>query len=292
MSDSAWPALPLEPWKDTRDTLHMYMQVVGKIRLGLSPPEPEFGQVALYLTARGLTTGPMPYGDINLQIDFDFIGHQLYFATSDGRLERLALTPRSVRDFYADVLAALRTLNIDVAINPKPQEVQDPIPFPEDVVHASYDASSVNAFWRILSSVDSVFKAFRAPYRGRHTPVNVWWGSCDLAYARYSGRAASPPPNSGYIMRHSMDAEEVAAGFWAGDGRYPAPAFYAYVYPKPDGIENATIRPPSASWNATLGEFLLPYESVRKAPSPEAEILEFLESTYQTGRRLGNWPPS
>jgi hypothetical protein len=231
MSDSAWPALPLEPWKDTRDTLHMYMQVVGKIRLGLSPPEPEFGQVALYLTARGLTTGPMPYGDINLQIDFDFIDHQVYFTTSDGRLERLALLPRSVRDFYADVLAALRALHIEVAINPKPQEVPNPIPFPDDIVHASYDASSVNAFWRILSSVDSVFKAFRAPYRGRHTPVNVWWGSCDLAYARYSGRAASPPPSAGYIMRHSMDAEEIAAGFWAGDDRYPAPAFYAYAYP-------------------------------------------------------------
>ena len=292
MSGYNWPALPLESWKDTRDTLHMYMQVVGKIRLTLAPPEPEFAQVALYVTSRGLTTGPMPYGELTAQIDFDFIAHQLSVETSAGDTQRVELRPQTVRDFYAAVMSAFKALGMPVAINPKPQEVANPIPFEDDVTHASYDAPSVNAFWRILSSADNVFKIFRAPYRGRHTLVNVWWGSCDLAYSRYSGRPAAPPPHSGYIMRHSMDAEEISAGFWAGDDRYAAPAFYAYVYPKPDGIEKETIGPPSASWNATLGEFLLPYESVRNAPSPEAEILEFLESTYRTGRKLGNWPPS
>ena len=290
MDDVAWPELPLEAWKATRDTLHMYLQIVGKIRLTLAPPEPEFGHAALYVTARGLTTGPMPYADFTCQIDFDFIAHQLYLATSQGRIDRLELVPRSVRDFYAAVMGKLAALGIDIAINPIPQEVPNPIPFPDDVVHAAYDAPWVNKFWHVLSSADAVFKQFRAPYRGRHTPVNAWWGSCDLAYARYSGRAASPPPNVGYIMRESMDAEEVAAGFWPGDERYPAPAFYAYAYPKPPGIEAAAIRPAGAGWNDTLGEFLLPYESVRTAPSPEGALLEFLESTFEAGRTLNRWP--
>jgi len=290
VDDRAWPALPLKAWNDTRATLHMYMQVVGKIRLALSPPEPEFAQVALYLTSRGLTTGPMPYADLTLQADFDFIAHQLYFATSDGRVERLELKPRSVRDFYRDVLRILRSLDIDAAINPMPQEIPKPIPFDEDTVHASYDAPWANAFWRVLGSSDAVFKKFRAPYRGRHTAVNVWWGSCDLGYARYSGRPAAPPPNAGYIMRMSMDAEEVAAGFWAGDERYPAPAYYAYAYPKPAGFEAAKVAPASAGWNEKLGEFILPYEAVRTGQNPEAVLLAFLESTYQTARTLGNWP--
>ncbi len=290
MSDTAWPALPLEAWSDTRATLHMYLQVVGKIRLALAPAEPEFGQTALYLTSRGLTTGPMPYRDLTAQIDFDFIAHKLYLATSQGQVERLDLGPRSVRDFYAAVMASLEAAGLKVAINPVPQEIPNPIPFPDDVVHASYDAPWVTKFWRILSSVDQVFKQFRAPYRGRQTPVNVWWGSCDLAYARYSGRPAEPPPNSGYIMRKSMDAEEVAAGFWAGDQRYEAPAFYAYAYPKPPGIETAAIRPEGAAWSKELGEFLLPYENVRNAQSPETVLLEFLESTFDAGSRLNRWP--
>ncbi len=290
MSDTAWPELPLEAWKATRDTLHMYLQIAGKIRLKLAPAEPEFGHTALYVTARGLTTSPMPYENFTAQIDFDFIAHQLYLATSQGRIERLELVPRSVRDFYAAVMEKLDALGVDVAIDPLPQEVPNPIPFPDDVVHAAYDAPWVSRFWRVLSSADTVFKQFRAPYRGRHTPVNAWWGSCDLAYARYSGRPAAPPPNAGYIMRESMDAEEVAAGFWPGDERYPAPAFYAYAYPKPPGIESAAIRPAGAGWNDKLGEFLLPYESVRTAPSPEAALLAFLESTFEAGKTLNRWP--
>lgn len=290
MDDGAWPELPYAAWQATLDTLHLYLQVIGKIKLVSAPAEPEWGHAALYLSARGLTTGPMPHGNVAFQIDLDFVEHELAVSTSTGRTAQFALVPRTVAAFYAETMAALASAGVPVEINTLPQELPNPIPFPEDTTHASYDALWVNRFWRVLSSVDAAFKKFRAPYRGRHTPVNFWWGSCDLSYSRFSGRPAPPPPNSGLIMRLSMDAEEIAAGFWPGDGRYPAPAFYSYTYPKPAAIESAVIAPAGAGWNAALGEFLLPYETVRTAPSPEAALQEFLESTYAVGKKLGNWP--
>jgi hypothetical protein len=287
--EDGWPALPLAAWKETRDTLHMYTQVVGKVRLALAPMEPEWGQVPLYLTTRGLTTSPIPWGNGTFAIDFDFIDHHLRIDTSDGRRRALPLAPRPVAAFYQEVLQALGALGIDVSIWPVPTEIPDPIPFPEDTRHAAYDAAAAHRFWRVLSQVDSVFKAWRAPFRGRSSPVQFFWGTFDLAVARYSGRPAPPPPGSDPIRRRAMDAEEVAAGFWPGDDNFPEPAFYSYTYPKPPGIEAAALQPPAASWSAPLGEFLLRYEDVRHSPSPREAILAFLDSTYAAGADALRW---
>ena len=289
MPDAAWPALPLSAWQDTHDSLHMLVQIVGKVRLGLAPAEPEFGHVALYVTARGLTTSPMPCGDRTAQIDFDFIAHQLIVQTSDGAVRNIALIPRPVADFYKEFVPLLSELGIDVKISPVPQEVVDQTPFDQDRHHASYDADSVHRFWQILSRVDSVLKKHRAPFRGRHTPVNLFWGGFDLCYDRFSGRPASPPPGANWLFRKSMDAEQIYAGFWAGDARFPEPAFASYVYPKPEGIEYAAIRPSNASWNAQLGEFMLGYEDMRNSKSPEATLMDFFKSTYEVSANLAKW---
>ncbi|MDQ2818503.1 MAG: DUF5996 family protein [Candidatus Eremiobacteraeota bacterium] len=283
-----WPVLPLEAWKDTCDTLHLYAQIVGKVRLALAPPEPQWAHVPLYVTARGLTTSPMPCAERTFAIDFDFIAHKLLIGASDGQTRSIELKPRSVADFYAQVMEALRDLAIDVSINPMPQEIASPIPFTDDRVHAAYDAEYVNRFWRILSQVDAVFKEHRAPFRGRQTVVQFFWGSFDLAYARFSGRPAQAPSGN-VIMRKGMDAEEIAAGFWPGDDRFPEPAFWSYAYPKPAGVEKAKIGPQAAAWNAEMGEFMLRYEDVRSSESPRAAILEFLSSTYEACAALAGW---
>jgi hypothetical protein len=267
----------------------MLVQIVGKVRLGLAPPEPEFGHVALYATARGLTTSPMPCGTRTAQIDFDFIAHKLIIQTSDGAIRSIALVPQAVAESYKEFVALLAELKIDVEISPIPQEVADQTPFDQDKHHASYDADSVHRFWQVLSRVDTVFKRHRAPFRGRHTPVNFFWGSFDLCYDRFSGRPASPPPAANWLLRKSLDAEQIYAGFWPGDASFPEPAFASYAYPKPEGIERATIRPDSASWNAKLGMFLLRYDDVRASASPEDTLMEFLRSTYQAGADLSKW---
>lgn len=284
-----WPEIPYEAWKDTKDTLHMYAQVVGKLRLALSPPEPQWAHVALYVTARGITTGPVPFEDRVFQVDFDLIDHALSIATSDGGTHRIALVPRTVADFYALVMDALASLGVDVAISIVPSEVADPIPFPQDTVHASYDRDSVGRFWRALVQVDKVLRVHRGSFLGRSSQVNFFWGTFDLAYTRYSGRPAEPPPGSGLIYRHSADAEQICAGFWPGDERFPLPAFFSYAYPKPEALEKAAILPRSASWSDEIREFLLPYDDVRTSPVPATDLLAFFQSTYEAGAAQAGW---
>lgn len=285
----ALPELPLDAWRATKDTLQLYAQIVGKLKLELAPPEPEWAHVTLAVTSRGLTTGPIPYHDRTFQVDFDFILHEVAVCASDGRTQRLKLEPRSVASFYEDVFALLESLDIVVHVNAMPQEVPDPISFEQDTVHASYDAEYANRFFRILVFVDTVFKAHRAPYRGRHTQVQFFWGGFDLAYTRYSGKPAPPPPGVGKMMQLAMDVEEIYAGFWAGDGRYPAPAFGAYIYPKPDGLERLPIGPAAAGWNEQVGLFLLPYEDVRTAGDPVAVLSKFLTTTFDTCATCARW---
>jgi hypothetical protein len=291
-ASDTWPDIPYEAWRDTKDTLHMYTQVIGKLRLALSPPEPQWAHVALYVTARGLTTGPVPFEDRVFQVDFDLIDHALSIADSDGGMRRIALMPRTVADFYTIVMEALRSLGIDVRISIVPSEVPDPIPFPEDTIHAAYDHDSVSRFWRALVQVDKALRVHRGSFLGRSSQVNFFWGTFDLAYTRYSGRSAEPPPGSGLIYERSADAEQICAGFWPGDDRFAHPAFFSYTYPKPEGVERAAIRPRSASWSNEIGEFLIPYDDVRTAQYPATDLLAFFESTYETGAALAGWDRS
>lgn len=289
VSEAVWLPLPCEEWRETRETLHMYTQVIGKLRLALSPFEPEWANVPLYLSARGLTTSPMPVGHRTLDAEFDFIDHVLVLRTSDGGIERRPLGG-TVADFYADVMRALARLDVDVAISVMPSEVSAPIPFPEDTTHATYVAEHTARFFAVLSQVDMVLKQHRAHFHGRTTPVHFFWGTFDLAVVRYSGRAL-PPQGHGVIERFSSDAEEICAGWWAGDARVPYPAFYAYESPKPDGIEQARLEPAGATWSADAGEFILPYDGVRDSPHPDAAVLAFLRTTYEGAAARMGWDP-
>jgi hypothetical protein len=286
-----WPELPYSAWKDTLATLHMNMQIVGKVRLALSPFEPEWANVPLYLSARGLTTTPMASGDLIFQIDVDLVDHHVVIETARGETRRVALTARPVADFYADFMSNLKRLGIVADFRPVPDEVADPTPFAEDTVHKAYEPEWANRFLRVLSQVDLVLKEHRARYRGRTSPVHFFWGSFDLANTRYSGRAAKPPQGAGLIERLSADAEEICAGFWPGSARFPQAALYSYTYPKPDGIEEQVVEPPEAGWNSNLGEFALPYEDARRSGSPRETILQFFESSYAAGARLRGWDP-
>ena len=246
----------------------------------------------LYLTARGLTTTPMAFEGLIFQIDVDLVDHQVVIETVQGETRRVALTARPVADFYADFMSNLSALGIKARFDPVPSEVDDPIPFAEDTVHASYEPDWANRFWRVLSQVDLVLKAHRSRYRGRTSPVHFFWGSFDLANTRFSGRPAEPPPGAGLIARLSEDAEQICAGFWPGNPRFPQAAFFSYTYPKPDGIEEQVVEPGGAGWSPDLGEFALSYDDVRNSASPEEAILQFFESTYATGSRLSGWDPS
>jgi Family of unknown function (DUF5996) len=284
-----WPALPYEEWRETLDTLHMYTQVIGKVRLALSPLEPQWANVPLYVTARGLSTSPVPFGLRTLDAEFDLISHSLVLRTSDGGTERVELSARPVADFYRDVMDAFARLSLDVTISGTPSEVSDPIPFAVDRTHHSYDSEQAGRFFRVLSQVDVVLKEHRAPFPGRTSPVHFFWGTFDLAVTRYSGRPATPPPGAGSIYRRGADAEQICAGFWPGDDRFPRPAFFAYAYPKPEGVENIAIAPEGASWDATVGEFILPYDAVRASTDPRADILAFLDSTYHACAGAAAW---
>jgi hypothetical protein len=287
-----WPELPYDAWKDTLDTLHMNLQIVGKVRLSLTPFEPQWANVPLYLTARGMTTTPMAYKGLIFQIDVDLIDHQVLIETVKGETRRVALTARPVADFYADFLSTLGALGIRANFRPIPDEVSDPIPFAEDTVHATYEPEWANRFWRVLAQADLVLKEHRSHFRGRSSPVHFFWGTLDLAYTRYSGRPNVPPAGAGLIERLGGDAEQACAGFWPGHSRFPEPAFYAYTYPKPNGLDRQPIEPAEAGWNPDLREFALPYEDVRKSASPREAILRFFESTYAAGARLARWNPS
>jgi hypothetical protein len=287
-----WPPLPYEQWRETLDTLHMYLQIVGKVRLALEPMEPQWAQVPLYVTARGLNTSPLPHSAGPFDIDVDFLDHVVTVRTTRGRQERVELKPRPVADFYAELMAALAAAGVPTKISELPSEVPSPIAFPFDTEHESYEPEPVSRFWRALTSIDIVMKEHRARFRGKVSAVQFFWGSFDLAYTRYSGRLLEPPPDVDVITRYSHDAEQICTGFWPGNTTAPEPAFFSYIYPSPTGIENASISPSAGSWRTELGEFLLPYEAVRTADDPRAALLDFLETTYRAGAGLALWDPA
>src|SRR2546423_2739273 len=258
----AWPSLPLEAWQETYTTLHMWTQVVGKIRLALSPMVNHWWQVALYVTARGLTTSPIPYRGRGFEIAFDFIDHTLIVQSSDGRTRYMALYPRTVADFYQELMAILHALQIDVTINTTPQEVPNPIACDIDTVHDAYDQEAAARCWRILCATDSVFKEFRGRFLGKCSPVHFWWGSFDLAVTRFTGRRAPERPGADRMTREAYSHECSSAGFWPGNDALPNPVFYAYTAPAPAGLPDARVRPDSAYYDPHFGEFLLPYDAV------------------------------
>ncbi|HEV3468509.1 MAG TPA: DUF5996 family protein [Pyrinomonadaceae bacterium] len=285
----AWPALPLEEWKDTLATLHMWTQVVGKVRLAQAPLVNHWWNVPLYVTARGLSTTAVPYGARSFEIDFDFIGHELIINDSDGRTERLALAPRTVAEFYGEVMAALGRLDIRVKIWTTPVEIPDPIPFEQDTQHASYDPVYANRFWRALLGVSKVFEEFRGRFLGKCSPVHFFWGSFDLAVTRFSGRRAPEREGADSITREAYSHECISHGFWPGGGAVPGAAFYSYTAPEPPGLPSRPVAPPQAFYSQEMKEFLLTYDDVRAADSPEASLMQFLQSTYEAGADLAGW---
>jgi hypothetical protein len=291
--EESWPSLDYAEWKDSCATLHLWTQIVGKIRLAHAPRVNHWWQVPLYLTARGLTTSAIPDGARTFQIDFDFIDHQLRIDVSDGRRDSLALIPRSVAAFYGEIMGRLCALDLETRIWTMPVEIADPIPFDEDRVHAAYDPVMVNRFWRALAQIDQVFTVFRSRFLGKASPVHFFWGSFDLAVTRFSGRPAPPPPSApnipDFVNREAYSHEVSSCGFWPGNGGFGHPAFYSYAYPQPAGFAEAAIAPPGAFYAKDLGEFILPYELVRQAERPRELLLEFLESTYSAAADLGKW---
>jgi hypothetical protein len=284
-----WPPLPLADWKDTCATLHMWTQVVGKVRLMLTPLVNHWWNVPLYVTARGLTTSRIPYGARAFELRFDFLAHQLVLETSEGTVKTLALQPQTVAAFYQSCMEMLHGEGIEVKIWPVPVEVPDPIPFDKDTVHASYDAAMAERFWRILLSVDAVFQDFRAEFIGKVSPVHFFWGSFDLAVTRFSGRKAPERPGADPITREAYSHEVSSVGFWPGGGNVPDAAFYSYAAPSPQGFAEARVRPDAAHWDKGVGEFLLTYDDVRTSASPSRALLEFCRSTYQAAARFGQW---
>ena len=289
-----WPPLPFEAWKDTCATLHLWLQIVGKIRCVQSPWINHSWHVALYLTARGLTTSLIPYGRRVFQIDFDFIAHRLVIATGDAMVRTMVLEPRSVADFYRELFVQLAALGLVIKIHPVPNEIVDAIPFAEDTVHAAYDADYANRFWRALVQADRVFKQFRSAFIGKCSPVHFFWGSADLAATRFSGRMAPPHPGGvpncpDWVTREAYSHEVASCGFWPGNDALPYALFYAYAYPEPAGFSATRVRPEAARYDTAFGEFVLPYEVVRQAPAPEATLLDFLNDTYAAAADLGLW---
>ena len=293
-ASSAWPALPFAEWKDTCATLHLWTQVVGKIRLALAPWTNHSWHVTLYVTARGLTTSPIPYGGRVFEIRFDFIDHHLRVLTADGQLEAIPLEPRSVADFYKRLMSVMNDLKLPVEINTTPNELADPIPFEKDETHRAYDPAQANRFWRALVQADRVFKEFRARFCGKCSPVHFFWGSFDLAVTRFSGRAAPPHPGGiphlpDSVTREAYSQEVSSLGFWPGSDASPEPIFYSYAYPEPAGFPAAKVDPAGASYNPQLREFILPYESVRTASDPDTVLLQFAQTTYDAASTLAKW---
>src|SRR5579862_4596857 len=286
--EEAWPPLPLAEWSATRDTLHMWTQIVGKVRLALSPLTNHWWEVPLYVSARGLTTSPIPYSLGIFEVEFDFIDHVLTIATSRGETKRMTLVPRSVARFYEEFMNILASLGITPKIWPMPVEVPNPIRFDRDTTHNSYDPQYAHRFWRILATVDTIYKEFRAQFIGKASPVHFFWGSFDLAVTRFSGRRAPERPGADAMTREAYSHEVISVGFWPGTGDIDA-LFYSYAAPEPPGFAQAPVSPAAASYNTQLSEFLLPYESVRTAASPREAVLGFAQSTYDAGAILGNW---
>lgn len=289
MPENSWPELPLGAWKDTYATLHMWTQIVGKVRLVLSPRINHWWEVPLYVNAVGLTTSAIPYKQRVFEIQFNFLEHKLTIFTCEGQHRVLPLRPQSVAAFYAEFMAALRSLEIDVHIWPMPVEVPDPIRFDRDTQHASYDPEYAQRFWRILTLVDPVFKEFRSRFVGKHSPIHFFWGSFDLASTRFSGRRAPERKDADPITREAYSHEVISAGFWPGSGDVKGAAFYAYAAPEPPGFKTASVHPDKAFYSP-LGEFLLMYDDIRRSTEPQKLLMEFLQSTYEAGANLGNWP--
>ncbi|MEN3368494.1 MAG: hypothetical protein V7609_637 [Verrucomicrobiota bacterium] len=289
-----WPALPFNKWKETAATLHMWTQIVGKIRLSLTPWTNHSWHVTLYLTARGLTTSPIFFGARVLQIDFDFVDHVLRMQTGEGTRKNIKLAPKSVAAFYREVMDALQELEIPIEINTSPNEVDPAIPFEQNEKDAAYDSEYANRFWRVLLQSDRVFKEFRSEFCGKCSPVHFFWGSFDLAVTRFSGRHAPKHPGGvphlpDAITREAYSHEVSSLGFWPGNETMPEPIFYSYAYPEPKGFSEAKVQPAAASYNAQLKEFVLPYEAVRDAAAPDQVLLNFARSTYDAASTLGNW---
>jgi uncharacterized protein DUF5996 len=288
VNEELWPALPNDAWKDTYATLHMWSQVVGKVALVQAPPLNHSWGISLDVTPRGLTTKTLPHGDRSFTIAFDFIEHQLVIQTADGDRQSLPLEPRSVAEFHRTVMATLTEMRLPVRIWPVPVEIPDPIPFEQDTVHHSYDPEAATRFWRVLLQVHRVFTESRVDFVGKSSPSHFFWGSFDLAVTRFSGRPA-PPRDGPAFMREAYSHEVISHGFWPGSGPVLEPAFYAYAVPEPDGLKTARVRPPAAFYHTEMSEFILPYEAVRMAASPAAEIAAFIESTYDQAATLAHW---
>jgi hypothetical protein len=289
-----WPALPYEAWSDTLATLHMWTQIVGKVRLAQSPWVNHSWHVTLYVTARGLTTSPISYGTRTFEIEFDFLAHRLAITTGEGRVAHLPLEPQTVAAFYARLMEALNGLGLHVRIHAKPNEVPEAIRFDRDGTHRSYNAEYAARFWRVLVQADRVLKLFRARFAGKCSPVHFFWGGADIAVTRFSGRPAPEHPGGipnlpDRVTREAYSHEVSSAGFWAGGGPIAYPAFYSYAYPEPAGFASAPVRPKGAFYSQDVREFILPYDTVRLAASPDDTLLEFLQSTYEAAARLASW---
>jgi hypothetical protein len=289
VSDATWPALPLDTWRDTYATLHMWTQVVGKVCLALTPRTNHFWNVAFHLTSCGLATPALIVGERALTLVFDFVTHRLILQCSDGRTETIPLEPRSVAEFYRMVMEALHRMGVEVHIWSMPVEIPDPIRFELDTIHRSYDRAQANAFWRTLVAMKPVFERFRCGFVGKCSPVHFFWGSFDLAVTRFSGRRAPERKGADAITREAYSHEVISHGFWPGSGPVQQPAFYAYAAPQPAGFKQALVRPAAAFYSNELSEFILPYEAVRTAQSPAGDLAAFLESTYERAATLAQW---
>lgn len=292
--NSAWPALPYEAWQDTCSTLHLWTQIIGKIRLARTPWINHGWHVALYVTARGLTTSPIPFGERTADITFDFIAHELRIEVSDGATGRIALRPQSVANFYSAVMQELGRLGLDVSISDRPCEIANAVPFTEDGSHCSYDAEYAQRFWRVLVQIDGVMKQFRSAFLGKVSPVHFFWGSFDLAVTRFSGRKAplfsgKVPGLAPPVMQEAYSHEVSSVGFWPGGNGVDYPCFYSYVYPVSDAFKKFSVQPAAASFNDTLGEYVLPYDAVRTASNPATTLLSFFQTTYEAAAISGNW---
>ena len=284
-----WPPLPLDGWRDTYATLHMWAQVVGKVCLALTPLTNHFWNIAFQITPRGLSTPTMIVGDVGVTIEFDFIDHSLLIRTSDGREQRLALEPMTVADFYTRFLEMLRSEGIRVRIWATPVEIPDPIPFERDTIHRSYDPAPVRRFHEILLATKPVFESFRSGFIGKCSPVHFFWGSFDLAVTRFSGERAPERPGADSITREAYSHAVISHGFWPGSGPVLEPAFYAYAAPEPAGLKTTRVKPAAAYYHTELSEFILPYDAVRASSDPAAELTSFLESTYDAAAALAGW---
>ena len=287
--EGLWPDLKWSGWSETADTLHMWTQIVGKTRLALSPMQAHWWNVPLYVSARGLSTSAMPYGRELLEVEFDFVSHDLRIRLSTGAATSIPLKAQSVAAFFSEYQKILDTIGVSVAIHPTPVEVTDPIPFADDTRHASYDPEAAHRFWRVLVRADQIFQQFSSRFIGKISPVHFFWGSFDLAVTRFSGRAAPPRAGADRVTLEAYSHEVISAGFWPGNGGFGEAAFYCYAAPAPAGLESAVIAPAAAGYNSALGEFIFKYDDLRAEAEPDAALLTFLQSSYEAAARLAHW---